>query len=174
MASVISHPAAVVALAPWFGEDVGRRACLLAAVGSILPDADVVGYWLGIPYGSPLGHRGLTHSLFFAAVLSAALAFAVPRRRPAVFLFLFLCVASHGLLDAMTDGGRGIAFFAPLTNARFHFPWRPIPVSPLGVGRFLSRRGLLILESELLWIWLPALALFGLGLAVRASGRRNA
>jgi len=174
MASVISHPAAVVAFAPWFGADVGRRAWILAAVGSVLPDADVVGYWLGIPYGSPLGHRGLTHSLFFAAALAAALAFAVPSRRPIVFLFLFLCVASHGFLDAMTDGGRGIAFFAPFDDARFHFPWRPIPVSPLGVGRFLGRRGIAILESELVWIWLPAMALSAAGLAVRASRRRDA
>jgi hypothetical protein len=28
---------------------------------------------------------------------------------------LFVVTASHGILDAMTDGGLGIAFFAPHT-----------------------------------------------------------
>ena len=164
MASVISHPAAVLAAVPWFGaENIGRRALLLAAIGSVLPDVDVVGFRLGIPYDSPLGHRGLTHSLFFAAALSGGLALAVPSRRATVFLFLFLCAASHGFLDAMTDGGQGVAFLAPFDDTRFHFPFRPIRVSPVGIRQFFGPRGVAILETEILWIWIPALALFGLG-----------
>ena len=30
---------------------------------SLLPDADVVGFALGVQYGDPWGHRGATHSL---------------------------------------------------------------------------------------------------------------
>jgi inner membrane protein len=63
--------------------------------------------------------------------------------------------ASHGILDALTNGGRGIAFFAPFSNHRYFFPWRPIQVSPIGVG-FFSARGLRALASESLWIWLPS------------------
>jgi inner membrane protein len=47
----------------------------------------------------------------------------------------------------MTNGGLGVAFF---------LPWRPILVSPIGVGRFFSERGFAVLQSELVWIWLPA------------------
>jgi len=67
-----------------------------------------------------------------------------------------LATASRGFLDAMTDGGLGVAFFSPFDNHRYFFPWRPIRVSPIGIGRFFSPRGLDVLQSELLWIWLPA------------------
>src|SRR5678815_3579050 len=63
--------------------------------------------------------------------------------------------ASHGLLDALTNGGRGIGFFAPFSNHRYFFPWRPIQVSPIGVG-FFSPRGLRVLASEAGWIWVPS------------------
>ena len=75
------------------------------------------------------------------------------------WVYLFLATASHGFLDAMTDGGLGVAFFAPFDNQRYFFPWRPIRVSPIGVGRFFSDRGLAVLRSELLWIWTPAMIL---------------
>jgi hypothetical protein len=35
--------------------------------------------------------------------------------------------ASHGMLDAMTDGGLGVAFFAPFDNARYFFPMETDP-----------------------------------------------
>jgi inner membrane protein len=64
--------------------------------------------------------------------------------------------ASHGMLDAMTDGGLGVAFFAPFDNARYFFPWRPILVSPIGIAQFFSGYGLDVLLSEFVWIWVPA------------------
>jgi inner membrane protein len=73
-----------------------------------------------------------------------------------LLLFLFLATASHGVLDAMTTGGLGVAFFAPFDAGRYFLPWRPIEVSPLGVGRFLGARGVRVLASEALWVWLPA------------------
>jgi inner membrane protein len=71
-------------------------------------------------------------------------------------VYFLVATASHGLLDAMTDGGLGVAFFSPFDNHRYFLPWRPIHVSPIGVGRFFSERGLAVLQTELLWIWLPA------------------
>ncbi len=66
-----------------------------------------------------------------------------------------LVTASHGMLDAMTDGGLGIAFFAPFDDTRYFFPWRPVLVSPIGIAPFFSRYGLDVLISECVWIWLP-------------------
>lgn len=160
MASVLSHPAALLALAPLFGRaSLGRRALLLGTICTVLPDIDVLGLWLGVPDDTPLGHRGLTHSIAFAAALSAALALlAFPRGTALrVFGFLFLCSVSHGLFDAMTNGGSGIAFFAPFDETRYFLPWRPIRVSPLGIRRFIGRRGVSILATEAIWIWLPCL-----------------
>lgn len=42
----------------------------------------------------------------------------------------------------------------PLTKQRYFAAVRPIEVSPIGRG-FFSERGVAVLLSELLWIWLP-------------------
>lgn len=163
MASAFSH--AVVALA--IGKLSTRRSMppkvwWLSILCSILPDIDVLSFAFGIDYGDVLGHRGLTHSLIFAFML----AFMVVRfwfREVQTWTHIwwvfiaqfFLVTASHGLLDAMTNGGLGVAFFAPFDNTRYFLPWRPVLVSPIGIVPFLSRYGLDVLISELVWIWLP-------------------
>jgi len=129
----------------------------------MLPDFDVIGFPLGIRYDDMLGHRGLSHSFAFAAAVGAFAAWRFPATAPrlpasgrlAPFLYFAAITASHGILDALTNGGRGIAFLAPFSNQRFFFPWRPIQVSPIGVG-FFSPRGLNVLASELVWIVIPA------------------
>lgn len=113
MASAFSH--AVVALA--LGRSVhttvmDRRALLLGVVSAVMPDLDVLGMYAGVDYGALWGHRGLTHSVFFAALWGALVASLCYRDQPpsttAGMAFYFaLCTASHGLLDAMTDGGWG-------------------------------------------------------------------
>jgi len=137
---------------------------LAGAIASMVPDLDVIGFSFGVRYGDLLGHRGLTHSLVFAAVLATLFAMQFPSPRRPVWLFLFACTASHGLLDAATDGGLGIAFFSPFSNQRYFWPWRPIVVSPIGVGGFFSDWGLAVIQSELVWIWLPCVALMAVAL----------
>jgi len=101
-------------------------------------------------------------SLLFAALLATLVAILTFRKVSSeasllwVWIYLFLATVSHGLLDAMTDGGLGVAFFSPFNNDRYFLPWRPIRVSPIGVERFFTERGLAVLQSELIWIWLPA------------------
>jgi inner membrane protein len=141
------------------------------------PDLDVLAFRFGIPYEAPWGHRGLTHSLFFA-FLVAAVAAALTFRRLRIPLwdwlgFLFLAVATHGLLDALTDGGLGIAFFAPFDETRYFFGWQPIHVSPIGIN-FFSARGWSTLESEFLWVWLPAAGVLGAVELLRLLRRRIA
>ena len=71
--------------------------------------------------------------------------------------FFFAVTASHGILDAFTNGGRGVAFFAPFSAQRYFFPVTPIEVSPIGLG-FFSNRGVNVLLSEVLWVWCPVIA----------------
>ena len=87
--------------------------------------------------------------------------------------YFFAVTASHGILDAMTDGGRGIAFFAPFDDTRYFLPFRPIKVSPIGIA-FLSTRGLAVLWSELLWVWIPATIIAGATLLIRRLRRPHA
>ncbi|HSV89890.1 MAG TPA: hypothetical protein VLH80_02270, partial [Nitrospiraceae bacterium] len=66
----------------------------------------------------------------------------------------------HGVLDAMTNGGLGVAFFSPFDTTRYFFPLRPVFVSPIGVSEFFSEYGVRILASEAIWIWLPSCVAF--------------
>lgn len=165
MPTIISHPAVVVAATPWF-RTVPRSAVVAAAICSALPDIDVLGFRFGIPYSAPLGHRGATHSLLFAAIVAAIATAAYRHRREVprtiLFAFFFLVTASHGLLDALTNGGRGVGLLIPFSLRRFFFGFRPIRVSPIGVGPF-AQRAALVLSSEVRWIWAPSLALAVIG-----------
>lgn len=166
--TVLSHPALPLALGLGLGRDVVSGRLLAAATAaSVLPDADVLGFRLGVPYAAELGHRGFTHSLAFAAGCAiAGAAFHRALRAPfaTAFAALFLAIASHGVLDAFTTGGLGVAFFWPWSASRYFAPARVIQVAPLGLARLLSARGAAVLASELLWIWFPS-ALLGLAVA---------
>ena len=167
MPTIFSHGVAAAALLTAFPHRViPRRLVTLGIACAIAPDIDVITVPFGARSGDLLGHRGFTHSLLFAAVLaSAGLAGAVRAwppivHRGAVWLYLFLGAASHGLLDALTDrNGLGIPFFWPFDATRYFFPFTPVAMSPLGT-HFFSERGLLVLLSEIWWIWIPSL-LFG-------------
>jgi inner membrane protein len=178
MPTVISHPAIALGLAPFFRRrGVPAWVTFVGAGCTIVPDLDVVGFAFGVRYGDLLGHRGLSHSLLFAAALSGLITLAVGRgaRVPPgwCWAYLFLCTASHGLLDALTSGGLGVAFFAPFDAERYFFAWRPIRVSPLSVGQFLER-GLTVVRSEILWVWIPSLAAGVAGAAWNRAGVRRA
>lgn len=129
------------------------RAMTVLSALSLLPDADGIAFPLGIPYGAPLGHRGAAHSLFAAAGIGAAAALLGRRWKIPPWkagLYAGAVTASHGLLDAMTDGGMGIALLWPFSNRRFFLPWRPIPVAPIALGMF-SRRGLEVVAAEVVF-----------------------
>lgn len=121
---------------------------------SMLPDADVIGFALGVEYGDPWGHRGATHSLTLAMAIATALGLAAPRLRPAevhrvrIWAIAGAVLVSHGLLDTLTDGGLGCALLWPFDLTRYFAPWRPIPVAPIGLD-FLSPSGLLVALTEL-------------------------
>jgi inner membrane protein len=174
MPTVISHAVAAVALMAAFPEQaVPRRLMFLGAACSMAPDLDVIGFRFGIQYGDLLGHRGLSHSFAFAAVLaSLALLATLPRlglhaHRGLVWLYLFLATASHGGLDALTDGGLGVAFFSPFNTTRYFFPLTPIPVSPIG-AHFFADGGISVLFCEFVWVWLPSIAFAAIALTVRS------
>jgi inner membrane protein len=167
MASPLAHAVVAVTVATGFRLPAfPLRYWLLGILCAEVPDFDVVGFWLGIPYESMLGHRGLSHSVLFAALFSWMVASWASRRNSVrhgrVWSYLFLATLSHGIMDALTDGGLGVAFFAPLDNTRYFFPFHPIRVSPLNPSLVMGPVGIAVLKSEALWVGLPC-ALFLLG-----------
>lgn len=62
---------------------------------------------------------------------------------------------SHGILDAMTNGGRGVGFLIPFDNKRFFFPCRNILVSPIGTQEFFSSWGIKVIFSEIKHVTFP-------------------
>jgi hypothetical protein len=54
------------------------------------------------------------------------------------------------VLDALAQDGRGLLFFWPLSAARYHFLWRPIPDAPMG-GEIFTRLGLEHILTEIVY-----------------------
>ena len=180
MASAPTHVVAAGAIAAFFHRAaVPWHLWLAGAALAVAPDLDVIGFRFGVAYGDLLGHRGLSHSLLFAAVITGLVVLAFYRlgagilTQRQVWLFLFVAMASHGVLDAFTNGGLGVAFFAPFSSKRYFFPFRPLEVSPLSIRRFLTPEGWAIVANEFLWVWLPSLGLVSLVLAYRYWNRRR-
>jgi len=137
--------------APWW-----TGPCVAGCL-AMLPDFDsLLMPWFA--YGDDWGHRGMTHSLAFAAVAGLLGALVIWRRVafPGGFAGLAATLAavtaSHGFLDAMTDGGLGVAFFAPFSSTRHFLPITPIPVSPITTDpTHPGVRQVLAVELAMLW-----------------------
>lgn len=183
MSTVLTHVfVSAAATRTVLGPGASRRTYVLAAVCAVAADLDVVGLRLGIDYGHMLGHRGLSHSVAFAVALSlGAVLLAMPdvralsKRWWGLWALFLVIAASHGVLDAMTDGGRGVAFWAPFGSARYFLPHRPLVVSPIGLARLFSewQWALRVIRSELLWVWAPVTACLLAAEAVRQILRRS-
>ena len=84
MASAFSHAAVALSIGTCFYRpQVSKRVWVAGVACSVIPDLDVIGFRLGIPYGDFWGHRGFTHSLFFAALLAGMVMLVVAARDPA-------------------------------------------------------------------------------------------
>lgn len=144
-----------------------RKLLLLSTISSIIPDFDAIAFKLNIAYSSLFGHRGITHSVFFAILLSLILFLAfflrsnyTNKQKSIIYLTLFLSIMSHSVLDAFTDGGLGVAFLAPFLNDRFFFGFHFIPVAPIALAKVFSIWGLKVILSEIAIIWIPLIFLF--------------
>ncbi|HYC94865.1 MAG TPA: metal-dependent hydrolase [Sphingomicrobium sp.] len=161
MPTILTH-AALPLIAAWAlgPKRVPPRLAAMGALLAVAPDLDVIGRAFDIPHTAPLGHRGVSHSLAAAALLALlGMAVSARDRRWRSFAFLFAAASSHGLTDMLTDGGKGIMLWWPLSNVRYAWMERPVEVSGI-LGRSIADGRLpAILWSELLWLVAPALLL---------------
>ncbi|MBQ4821119.1 metal-dependent hydrolase [Aquimarina sp. MMG016] len=162
MASIFAHGFAAYAFGKSFSKEITtKKFWILGIFCSVLPDADVISFAFGVKYEDFWGHRGFTHSFVFALLLGVLVTTIFYNKKLftknsiALIAYFTICTASHGILDAMTTGGLGIAFFSPFDNVRYFLPWRPIQVSPIGASKFFSIWGIKVLLSELIWVGIP-------------------
>jgi inner membrane protein len=177
MPSIVAHAVAGAALATaaFSPRPVPPRVWITAAVVAAVPDVDPIGR----PFGNLAiealfgGHRGFTHSVVFAVLLSAIVAwgfFRTPQwtglhRR--LWVAFALAIASHGVLDALSTIGNGVAFWAPFSWAHYEFPWQPLgEISPGPRG---PERAFDIVANEFLWVGLPALIVVAIARFTRRS-----
>ncbi len=171
MPTILTHAAPALTLGLALGSrTVPPRLLIVGTALAVAPDLDSIGFFMGVPYGSLWGHRGLSHSLAAAALagfLGLVLAPFLKAGRGASVFFLFGAVLSHIVLDAATSGGLGPAALWPLEGGRHFLPWRPIRVAPMHPSAILSGRGLAVAVSELKWVWGPCLLMSLLILILR-------
>lgn len=122
-----------------------RKAVLVGAVLGTVPDLDVF-----VPLGDPVSdfvlHRGPSHSLVIQALATPL--FAEPLRlmfrqlrdrRIAVYLAVYLCFATHALLDAMTIYGTRILW--------------PLMPDPVGLGSVFIIDPLYTIPLLIVLVW---------------------
>lgn len=181
MATVLTHFVAAGALTCLAPEDISRRRLILVlGVMAMMPDLDVIGFWYGISYADPFGHRGFSHSILFALAMGITVPFVAFRNIMRftqtwwlLAALVFLATISHGILDAFTNGGLGVGFLIPFDDTRYFAPWRPIAVSPLSISAFFDGSGWRILANEGFWVGLPVGAFVAACLLIRMWLRRR-
>jgi inner membrane protein len=163
MPSLLGHAVAGLAITESFSRaKLPRRTWVLAPLCAVAPDLDWFLSFLNIHKNHIMNHRGVAHSLFGALLLAAAILLVTYRRHQRsgqLWLCLSLAALSHGIMDACTSGGVGVALFMPFSDSRWVCVWRPIRVAPLPMGREDCYLFLASLLTEAIWIGLPALAL---------------
>jgi len=176
MASVFGHAILAGAVGTALKEELRQpKVFILGIICSIFPDADILSFRFGIPYEGFWGHRGFTHSLLFGLLFGIFIMLlfhwkSTLKNKCLLAVYYVICTASHGILDGMTTGGRGIEFFSPFDTERYFLPFRMIQVSPLGASRFFSEWGMAVIRSEALWIGLPSL-IFATGVIIFRRSR---
>jgi inner membrane protein len=108
------------------GKTVGKKAMLWGILAQSIPDIDfLAAMWLDTS-SNLLAHRGFTHSILFAAILTPFLALAAEKwHRPHNISFLkwtaFFAstILSHILLDAFNN--YGVGWFEPFNHYRISF-----------------------------------------------------
>jgi inner membrane protein len=60
-----------------------------------------------------------------------------------------LALASHGILDAMTNAGLGVMLLYPFSEDRIFLSWRPFHAPPIRISSLTLRQVQMMLYSEL-------------------------
>lgn len=135
------------------GKKLGKKGMLWGALANSLPDVDVIANAFTDPVNALLIHRGLTHSFFFALLVSPILAYFFYKshlKNKLAFknwlLFFLIAIATHDLIDVFTAYGTGL--LEPFSHKRFStnsiFVADPLYTLPLLIAALI----LLVLKNN--------------------------
>jgi inner membrane protein len=161
----IGHLAAGAALGAIYSRKTGSNppaTILTFAALALAPDLDLITSFWGVPPNTPLAHRGISHSLFFALAVGCLVGLLYRGRAGQKSLaggVAMAALASHGVLDTMSQLGNGPMLLWPVSAQSYEFIWRPIP-GVLNAAHYLTVQAVPTLIIETL-IFLP-LILFAL------------
>lgn len=158
MPTIFSHSISGLAISSLYKTKFSKiKFYSFVILSACIPDFDVIAFKFGISYADIFGHRGISHSILFAIFYSFLITkiFFAKENSFKLGSVFFLITISHGLLDMLTNGGLGVCLACPFNSERLFFNIRPVLVSPIGKN-FFSERGLLVLQSEFFWIWIPS------------------
>lgn len=143
------------------------RLVAFAAVAAMAPDLDAIANPLfGLQANSIYSHRGFTHSLFVAmgaGIFAAAIHRRLRVRPLTAAAVVGGAMATHGLMDMMTDSGSPVAILWPLSSTRLYADWRPIHGGELELSHLATQLPPR-LEAEL---WQLILPMFAVVIAIR-------
>jgi inner membrane protein len=156
------------------GRKAGGRGAAWGAVLGTLPDLDILAYPFLDPVAELAFHRGITHSILFAVVMTPVLGLGLARLHrarglpPSAWMWMvFLTIGTHILLDCFTVYGTQL--FQPFSD--YPVSWNslfiidPLYTVPLGLGvlvalflrrdsaarQRVNRAGLLISTLYIAW-----------------------
>jgi membrane-bound metal-dependent hydrolase YbcI (DUF457 family) len=119
-----------------------------ASAWAVAPDLDLALRLVGVRRGNGMfAHRGASHAVILGPLLTLALISL--DRDPRDAACYGAALATHGIIDMLSDTERGPAIAWPFSRVRFVFRWRPVPSIPLTGRRGGFRRRIRGLLTEL-------------------------
>ncbi len=110
----------------FFGRVIGKKAMLWGALAQSVPDIDFIAAFWMTPADNLLAHRGFTHSILFALIVTPFLSLLAQRwHRPhnisikRWMLFFALQIFIHIFIDAFNN--YGVGWFEPFSHYRISF-----------------------------------------------------
>lgn len=86
----------------------------MCGICAVIPNIDVIGFYLGIKYGDIFGHRGFFHSLTFSLLAGITVVLAFPdiprfsKKWWGMSICFFAVTTSPRFLDSLTDRSLGV------------------------------------------------------------------
>lgn len=129
------------------GKKIGKKGAIAGAVIATIPDLDTILYLFYNSFQMLSIHRGISHSVIFSIIAGLLIALILSKTAwfkkasfQRIFIFTWLCLFTHSLLDTFT--AYGTQLLLPFSNKRLGFDSvnivDPVYTLPLIFGLILS------------------------------------